>query len=169
MTTAYLLDTNVFIQAKNLYYGFDVCPGFWQWLQRENAAGKVFSIGRVYRELRAGEDSLSDWARVRGRPFFLEPDARTVRALARVSEHVVAQAYEPAAVSTFLESADYYLIGQAMARGDTVITHEKAGGGSRRVKIPDVCIGLDVPHASPFEMLRAERASFVLAPLAAEH
>jgi hypothetical protein len=25
---AYLLDSNVFIQAKNLHYGFDFCPAF---------------------------------------------------------------------------------------------------------------------------------------------
>lgn len=28
----YLLDANVFIQAKNLHYGPDFCPAFWQWL-----------------------------------------------------------------------------------------------------------------------------------------
>ena len=27
--TRYLLDANVFIQAKNLHYGFDFCPAFW--------------------------------------------------------------------------------------------------------------------------------------------
>jgi len=26
---AYLLDANVFIQAKNLHYGLDFCPAFW--------------------------------------------------------------------------------------------------------------------------------------------
>lgn len=31
---AYLLDANVFIQAKNLQYGFDFCPAFWDWLER---------------------------------------------------------------------------------------------------------------------------------------
>jgi hypothetical protein len=30
--TRYLLDANVFIQAKNLHYGFDFCPAFWAWL-----------------------------------------------------------------------------------------------------------------------------------------
>ena len=30
---AYLLDANVFIQAKNLQYGFDFCPAFWDWLE----------------------------------------------------------------------------------------------------------------------------------------
>ena len=44
---AYLLDANVFIQAKNLQYGFDFCPTFWDWLKREHAAGKVFSIEMV--------------------------------------------------------------------------------------------------------------------------
>ena len=29
---AFLLDAGVFLQAKNQYYGFDVCPGFGDWL-----------------------------------------------------------------------------------------------------------------------------------------
>jgi hypothetical protein len=36
---AYLLDANVFIQAKNLHYGIDFCPAFWDWLEREGARG----------------------------------------------------------------------------------------------------------------------------------
>ena len=33
---AYLLDTNVFIQAKQLYYAPDFCPAFWDWLVQQN-------------------------------------------------------------------------------------------------------------------------------------
>jgi hypothetical protein len=44
---AYLLDADVFIQAKNLHYGFSFCPAFWDWITRENGAGKVFSIEKV--------------------------------------------------------------------------------------------------------------------------
>ncbi|ASC73377.1 hypothetical protein XM38_043420 [Halomicronema hongdechloris C2206] len=40
---AYLLDTNIFIQAKNDYYGFDLCPGFWAWLEQQNEANTVFT------------------------------------------------------------------------------------------------------------------------------
>ena len=29
MSNRYLLDANPFIEAKNRYYGFDICPGFW--------------------------------------------------------------------------------------------------------------------------------------------
>ena len=39
--TRYLLDTNIFIQAKNLHYGFDFCPAFWEWLTDRNAGGRV--------------------------------------------------------------------------------------------------------------------------------
>lgn len=41
---AYLLDANVFIAAKNLHYGLDFCPAFWEWLIERNQAGRVFSI-----------------------------------------------------------------------------------------------------------------------------
>ena len=30
----YLLDSNVFIEAKNRHYPFDVVPAFWDWLVR---------------------------------------------------------------------------------------------------------------------------------------
>jgi hypothetical protein len=44
---AYLLDANVFIQAKNLHYGLDFCPAFWKWLTEKNASEKVFSIEKA--------------------------------------------------------------------------------------------------------------------------
>ena len=59
---AYLLDSDVFIQAKNLHYGFDFCPGFWDWIDRANTAGTVISIENVRIELLAGNDDLATWA-----------------------------------------------------------------------------------------------------------
>lgn len=47
----YLLDANVFIQAKNLHYGLDFCPAFWDWLIAGNAAKQVFSIEKVGDEI----------------------------------------------------------------------------------------------------------------------
>ena len=32
----YLLDADVFIRAKNLHYGLDFCPAFWDWLIESN-------------------------------------------------------------------------------------------------------------------------------------
>jgi len=42
---AYLIDANVFIEAKNRYYGFDICPAFRDWLIAANADGKLFVLG----------------------------------------------------------------------------------------------------------------------------
>jgi hypothetical protein len=67
----YLLDANVFIQAKNLHYGFDFCPGFWDWLAEQNRRGAVFSIEKVEDELVGVGDDLSQWAQGEGAGFFL--------------------------------------------------------------------------------------------------
>ena len=159
---AYFLDANVFIAAKNLHYGLDFCPAFWDWLVAENAAGSVFSIEKVGDEVQAVADELSEWAGARGGGFFLAPDAAAFPALAAVSNWANGQDYAPAAVSTFLQVADYYLVAQAQAGGHTVVTHEVPSASTRRIKIPDACIGLGIKFMTPFEMLRRERARFVL-------
>lgn len=159
---AYLLDANVFISAKNLHYGFDFCPAFWDWISAANAAGKVFSIEKVGDELSAVADELSDWAAARGDEFFLRPRPDLVPALGAVSSWATGQSYEPAAVSTFLQIADYYLVAHAYAGGHTVVTHEVPSTSTRKIKIPNACIGLEVKCVTPFEMLRSERARFVL-------
>jgi len=159
---AYLLDADVFIRAKNLHYGLDFCPAFWDWLVERNEAKQVFSIERVADELEAGTDELAVWAGQRGIGFFLKPDPTILPALSRVSEWATGQRYEPAAVSTFLQVADYYLVAQAVAQEHTLVTHEIASASTKRIKIPDACIGLGVKCMTPYEMLRRERARFVL-------
>jgi len=161
---AYLLDANVFIQAKNLYYGLDFCPAFWEWLIAKNASKHVFSIEKVGDEIDAGGDELTVWAAQRGSDFFLKPDAGILPALGQVSTWAMGQQYEPAATSTFLQVADYYLVAHALAHGHTVVTHETASPTTKNIKIPNACIGLGVKCMTPFEMLRHERARFILGP-----
>lgn len=43
------------------------------------------------------------------------------------------------------------------------MTHEKPSDSLKKVKIPDVCVGLGIRYVSTFDMLRKERARFVLA------
>ena len=161
---AYLLDADVFIRAKNLHYGFDFCPAFWDWLVQQNQGGQVYSIEKVGDELLAGADELSNWAGNIGDDFFLPPDAALLPALAKVSDWVTDQSYDQAAVSTFFQKADYYLVAQACASQYTVVTHEIPSTSSRKIKIPDVCIGLGIKCMTPYEMLKKERARFVLGP-----
>jgi len=158
----YLLDANIFIQAKNLHYGFDFCPAFWSWLIEKNAEGRVASIEKVADELYAGEDELSEWAEARGRSFFLPPDDAVLPTLREVSTWASTQGYEPAAVSTFLQVADYWLVAHAKAHGSVVVTHEVPADTARKIKIPNACMGLGLSFVTPYEMLRRERARFVL-------
>lgn len=158
----YLLDANVFIEANRRHYGMDFCPAFWDWIIRQNAAGHVFSVEKVGDELIAGGDELSNWATIRGPSFFLTPDEAMFASLSAVGQWASIQNYRPAAVSAFLEDPDYYLIAFAHAHGYIVVTHEVPSDGVRQVKIPNVCIGMKIKFMTPFEMLRSERARFVL-------
>lgn len=159
---AYLLDANVFIQAKRFHYGFDFCPAFWEWVIAGNGAGSVFSIEKVHDELVAGGDELSQWAKDRGSGFFLPPGNSIVPSLQTVSAWASSGNYIPSAVSVFLQVADYYLVAHAHANDFIVVTHEIPGNSTKRIKIPDACLALGVKVVSPYEMLRAEQARFVL-------
>ena len=160
---AYLLDADVFIRAKNLHYAFDFCPAFWRWLARAHRHGKVFSIDAVRSELLEQEDVLARWVKGLPRSFFKSPSGSTVGALRRVARWVNAHPrYSDAAKNQFLGDADFYLVAQALADGDVVITHERPAKSVHRVKIPDVCRGVGVRYLSPFEMLRMEKVRFVL-------
>jgi len=162
---AYLLDANVFIQGKKLHYGLDFCPAFWEWLILQNQHGGVYSIEKVADEILAGEDDLSDWVADRGDQFFLQPDDAMLPALSAVSNWVSDGRYKQSAVNEFLQVADYYLVSYALAHEYVVVTHEISKPDRvRKVQIPDVCIGLKVKCMTPFEMLRKERARFVLGP-----
>ncbi len=158
----YLLDANVFIAANNLHYGLDFCPAFWDWLVQSNAKEKVFSIEKVGDEIDAGEDQLSIWASTLNEHFFLKPDSEVLSAMADVSNWVTGNGYNSAAINTFLQVADYWLISHALAHQLVVVTHEKPAETPNKVKIPNVCVGLDIKVMTPFEMLRHERARFVL-------
>jgi hypothetical protein len=65
-------------------------------------------------------------------------------------------------VNTFLQVADYYLVAHALAHGHTVVTHEIVANTTKKIKIPNACIGLKIKCMTPFEMLRHERARFIL-------
>lgn len=160
---AYLLDANVFIQAKNLQYGFDFCPAFWDWLAQAHDAGRLRSFRQVGDELNAGDDELARWADERDDAFFLQPDAAVLGAAPQVSAWVMQQGYEPSAVNSFLQVADFWLVAAALAGHHAVVTHEVASPTLRRIKIPNVCVGLGVEFLAPYQMLRREQARFVLA------
>lgn len=59
----YLIDSDVLITAKNSYYAFDLCPGFWNSLLDKHQSGQVHSLDRNRMELQQGrdDDDLVKW------------------------------------------------------------------------------------------------------------
>ena len=158
----YLLDANVFIQAKNLHYGLDFCPAFWDWLVKNNVAGRVFTIDKVADEIAAGGDELTDWMQKYGAALIRPTDARVAAQFAAISKWATSQQYEPVAISTFFQVADFYLIAHAMADGHIIVTHEVPANTAKRIKIPNACLGLNLRFMTPYDILRREQARFIL-------
>jgi hypothetical protein len=160
---AYLIDSDIFIAAKNLHYGMDFCPAFWEWLIVANESGKLLSIEAVRDDLTDGDDDLAKWAKVRDDRFFVSPVERDIAALGQVTRWINDhQAYTSTAKQTFLNCSDYFVVAQALASSHTVITHEKPENSVKRIKIPNVCVALNVKYMTCWQMLRTERARFVL-------
>ncbi len=158
----YLLDTNVFIESRRRWYGFDFAPGFWDWLDDAHARGVIYSIEKVKGEVLAGDDELVDW--VKDRPtMFLRPDDQVVSKLREVGQWAEGAHYTQAAVNEFLDAADSYLVAHAHAKGETiVVTHERPNNSPNTVKIPEACDAFHVAYLDTFQMLRAEGVRLVL-------
>ena len=159
----YVLDTNVFIDAANAYYAFDLAPGYWDFLVQLFDSHHAVSIKSVYDELgEAGDgDPLKDWARA-NKQHFVTPDSRVVACYQRVIAWAKNN-YDSPAVIEFQRVADSWIVAHALANGWVVVTHEKSAPRSkRRIKIPDACAALGVECLTPFMMLRDMGMSLAL-------
>ena len=160
---AYLLDANTFMEAKNGYYDFDVCPGFWEWIMVKHGEGSVLSIEKVGEELKAGSDKLASWAVGIAASLFKPPDEAVVTALKQVATWTMGRNYDERHRAAFLAKADALLVACALAHNHVVVTQEvKVPDESRKVKVPNVCDGLGVTWIHSFELLRKEKARFIL-------
>lgn len=158
----YSLDANIFIQSNRAHYGLDFVPAFWDWLDKAHASGLICSIQNVGGEIAAGKDDLTTWAAGRS-GLFLPMDAACGANLAALSAWASSGHYTAPAVNEFLSSADYALVAHAATHGHTVVTMETSEPNRKsKVKIPEACAVLGVPWMTPFAMLRAEKARFVL-------
>lgn len=156
----YLIDSDVLITAKNYYYAFDLCPGFWDSLLDHHDAGKIHSLDRNRQELLNGnkDDSLVNWIGT-GVPtdFFLNCNSPEV-----IAEYTTIMLwiqrnpqYYPAPKAQFASGADGWLVAFAKVHDLTVVTLEESRPESRnQIKLPDVCIHFDVSYTDPFLMLR---------------
>ena len=159
----YLLDSDVFIDAKNRHYGFDIVPAFWDWLSQAHADDRVFTVEHCAQEVIAGGDELADWMKAQAPTFAIKPSPADQPALQTVSRWAPSAGYRQGAVAEFLAAGDYFLVAQALSLGYTVVTQEEpAPLSQKRIKIPDACKAVGVPWMSPFRLLRIEGARFTL-------
>jgi hypothetical protein len=160
----YLLDANVFIEAKRRYYAFDVCPGFWECLVWYHQGACVQSIDRVKEEFERGADELFEWAKsVMPQACFASCDEEAVtEQYAQIMAWVQSQnQFFPEAKAEFAGSADGWLIAYAKAKNLVLVTHEVLARDARKnVPIPNVCEAFGVPYVDTFEMLRDLEAKF---------
>ena len=162
----YLLDANVFIEAKNDFYGMDFCPAFWGWLVKSNRARKVFSIDKVRDELKAGKDQLSDWAEARGNDFFIPSTGEFIHEIRNEIENIEkcinSNDYKPHSKRKFMSGADCFLVAHAKVKDFTAVTREIYDKNTKKVKIPNICEQMNVKYTSLSSMLRTEGVRFVL-------
>ncbi|MGH3858578.1 DUF4411 family protein [Actinokineospora sp.] len=125
------MDSNIFIEAKNRYYGFDYCPAFWSWIEQANAAGTVLSVAKVRDELLAVQDELSDWAKAKDDAFFRPTDSPATKSMSVLAKWAVTNGYSQASQAEFLDAADYYLVAYAHAHKHIVVTNELPANGKR--------------------------------------
>lgn len=159
----YYLDSNVFIQAKNGPYGFDIVPRFWSWIEEEVQRGSVRAPWAVLDELRKDRDELAQWARTQANSgLFVQPTPQAQALVGNMGTFVREQ-YSEANASEFMAGADPWLICQAKTDGAMIVTHEVAvGPGSAKIKIPNLC-AVDTFHTAYctlYEMMRQLGARF---------
>lgn len=165
-----VLDTNVFIEPKNRYYPFDICPGFWEFLIADFKDGNAVSVLSVRDELLAQEDDLSDWVKdVVPKVHFIDclKDQSVLENQLEVAEYVRDYYDKPNLIEDFLGDsvADSWVIAYAKAKNGIVVTHETHKSKGRKVSMSDVCDHFGIHHIDVFEFLRQEKAKFVYSPL----
>ena len=155
---SYVLDANVFIQAKRRFYAFDICPGYWNSLVWHERQGNLCSIDRVADELRRGGDELSRWTvESLGEGAFVPTNsAETVSRYADLIRWVQTQSqFLDYAKEQFAKVADGWLVAYAKSTHGIVVTLEEFDPVvKRRIPLPNICRAFDVEHVTPFEMLR---------------
>ncbi|MDV3251989.1 DUF4411 family protein [Devosia sp. BK] len=158
----YLLDANVFIEAKNRYYAFDIVPAFWTWMDNV-VAQNVRTITMVRDELMVKDDPLGEWMRDRKDADWVLPvdDEATQLAFAEIVVELGNSSYLQPGIDKFLSGADPWLIAKAKALGATIVTHEVADEHIRkRVPIPNLCGSRSIVCLNTFETMRDLQAKF---------
>lgn len=162
MAGEYLVDTNVFITAKNDFYAFDLTPGFWAKMKEQILKGRCCVIDAVDMEIRDGkeEELVQWWLEIRKTYPDIIKRAKEDEEVFFCYKGIAEMVYKDPVFAArekarFLSRGDPWIIAAAKTWNMNLVTMEKmAGSGAKKVKIPDVCQRIGVTYMTPYDMMR---------------
>lgn len=163
----YLFDSSVFIQAKNFYYQFGFCGGFWDWVLDGHTKHLFYSVKKVQAELNSGadHDDCKVWAKGLPTSFFVNDasDAGVMKVYVDLMNWAAASThYLPAAKAEFagVKEADPFLIAVAKQHGYTVVTQEQPNPQKKnKIPLPDAAAHFGVKAIYIYDLLAKHAAS----------
>lgn len=160
MPGIYCLDANVLIEAWNSYYSPELCPTYWQVLERLGKANRIFLPEIVSDEITRTQDKLSEWLAVSG----IRIRKNTSGSGLALSKIYRADERHQRLVDNIRgrSLADPWVIAHALETGACVVTKEKLTVelDAKRIRIPDVCRNMGVQCITDFQFLKATSVSF---------
>lgn len=159
--SVYVVDTNFFIQAHRAHYPLDVVSSFWNKVKELAENNSIISIDKVKHEIYKNNDALKQWCENNLPDNFFKDTSNSTNAYSRVVSWATARRnhFSPNALNEFLDSeeADAFIVAYVLSENNdrVVVTQEISEPRSKqKVKIPDVCIGLNVKYVNVMTMFR---------------
>lgn len=158
----FLLDTSILITAKNSYYSFDICQGFWDFIIEQSKNKKIFFIQSVIDEIKDGGDDLKYWLNknLNNLNIINNAEQDIQKKYQMIANDVCDTSKFPQFSKNekdrFLSKADPMLIATALYGDYTIVTNEiKVEPNSQKIKIPNICehYGIDY-EITAFTMLK---------------
>lgn len=147
---AHWLDSNVLIDAKNDAYGFDIAPGFWEFLEEGIRDQRFLLPDAVRGEIIERDDELAGWVRGLPNGSIILPDQQVQALYGDIADHVTNGGYRN--YRRFLAGADGWLIAHARVDAGIVVSQEVTAGNGLEAKVPDIGrrFGVDVIRRQRF-------------------
>ncbi len=158
----FLLDTDVLIAAKNLYYPMDRVPHFWVWILHHATHEHIKIPTKVIDEILRGNDELSQWIKSNRVTLELNEEVDAKDWSETLTKGYGYTSVAAAQQDIVEQRADPFLIAHALSNTSSrrVVTLEKATTAPMHLprpinrRIPTVCDLLKVEHLDTFKLIR---------------
>ncbi|KGQ39952.1 DUF4411 family protein [Gallibacterium anatis] len=153
----YLIDSNIFITAKNTFYQFGFAQCFWDFILELHKKGIVYSVKAVKDELLAPSkvDDLQIWVKALPDAFWKD-HFLSINSYSKLMQYAQTLDVRDIAKQDFakIENADAWIIAHAMENDFKIITEEKYNFDvKKRIMIPNVAKVHNVETVTLFEFM----------------